>query len=473
MKYDVIVVGAGPAGIFFAYEMLIKSKDSKVLMIDIGEDIYHRNCPILEGKLEKCPQNPQGVSGCYPACSITSGFGGAGAYSDGKFNITAEFGGWLTEYLSKEEVYELIRYVDDINIKHGAPKSITDPTTKAVKSIEKKGLAVGLKLLRAQVRHLGTDINLNIMKSIFDYMKDKVDMMFKTEVVDIIEENKMVQGVKLKNGQIIEAPYVFVAAGRQGSKWMTEMFKNHHIKLYNNHVDIGVRVETNDVIMEEINEHLYEGKFIYNTSLGTHVRTFCSNPSGHVVVENHNGTMLANGHAFYDKELGTENTNFALLVSHRFDDPFNRPNHFAYQIGGLANLLSNGSIIVQKYGDLIKGRRTTQKRLNENFVRPSLHEAIPGDLGLVLPYKTMQSIIEMVEALDHVTPGIANEHTLLYGVETKFYSAKPEVDHYFETAIKGLYVGGDGAGITRGLAQAGANGVWVARRIADLIGEKV
>jgi hypothetical protein len=472
MKYDVIVVGAGPAGIFFAYEMMLKSKDTKVLIIDRGYDIYDRRCPILEGKLEKCPQDPKGVSGCYPACSITSGFGGAGAYSDGKFNITADFGGWMTEYLSKDEVYELIRYVDDINIKHGAPDTITDPTTKAVKEIEKKGLAVGLKLLRAQVRHLGTEINLNIMKSIYDEMKDKVDMMFTTEVSDFIQGKEGIEGVVLSNGDIIKAPYVFIAAGRQGSKWLTDTFKKHQIPLYNNHVDIGVRVETNDVIMEEINEHLYEGKFIYNTTLGTHVRTFCSNPSGHVVIENHNGTMLANGHAFYDLDLGTENTNFALLVSHRFDDPFNRPNHYAYQIGGLANLLSNGSIIVQKYGDLIKGRRTTKKRLNENFVRPSLTEAIPGDLGLVLPYKTMQSIIEMIEALDHVTPGIANEHTLLYGVETKFYSAKPEVNEYFETIIPGLYVGGDGAGITRGLAQAGANGVWVARRIAQLLGEK-
>jgi len=472
MKYDVIVVGAGPAGIFFAYEMMQKNRTAKVLLIDRGEDIYHRRCPILEGKLDKCPKNPEGISGCYPACSITSGFGGAGAYSDGKFNITAEFGGWLTEYLSKDEVYELIRYVDDINIKHGAPRNLTDPSTKAVKTIEKKGLAVGLKLLRAQVRHLGTEINLNIMKSIYDELSKHVDMMFKTEVVDVVITNERVSGVLLKNERVIEAPYVFVAAGRQGSKWMEEMFHRHQVRLYNNHVDIGVRVETNDVIMEEINEHLYEGKFIYNTSLGTHVRTFCSNPSGHVVVENHNGTMLANGHAFYDKQLGTENTNFALLVSHRFDEPFNQPNHYAYEIGGLANLLSNGSIIVQKYGDLVKGRRTTKKRLNENFVKPSLHEAVPGDLGLVMPYKTMQSIIEMIEALDHVTPGIANEHTLLYGVETKFYSAKPEVDHYFETKVHGLYVGGDGAGMTRGLAQAGANGVWVARRISKLIGEE-
>ncbi|MCF7924683.1 MAG: FAD-dependent oxidoreductase [Candidatus Izimaplasma sp.] len=473
MNYDVIVVGAGPAGIFFAYEMMLKSKHAKVLIVDRGEDIYNRRCPILEGKIDKCPQDPKGVSGCYPACSITSGFGGAGAYSDGKFNITAEFGGWMTEYLSKDDVCDLIKYVDEINIKHGAPDTLTDPTTKAVKIIEKKGLAVGLKLLRAQVRHLGTEVNLGILKSIYDTMKDKVDMMFKTEVKDFAISDSGVEGVILSNGETLYAPYVFVGAGRQGSKWLINTLKSHNIPLYNNHVDIGVRVETNDVIMEEINDHLYEGKFIYNTSLSTQVRTFCSNPSGHVVIENHNGTMLANGHSFYDPKLGTENTNFALLVSHDFKESFNRPNHYAYQIGGLANVLSNGSIIVQKYGDLIKGRKTTVKRLNDNFVKPSLPEAIPGDLGLVLPYKTMKSIIEMIEALDHVTPGIANEHTLLYGVETKFYSAKPEVNRYFETIVPRLFVGGDGAGITRGLAQAGANGVWVARRIANLIeGEK-
>jgi len=473
MDYDVVVVGAGPAGIFFAYEMMLKSKHERVLIIDRGPDIYERRCPILEGKLDKCPQDPKGVSGCYPACSITSGFGGAGAYSDGKFNITAEFGGWMTEYLSKDDVYELIRYVDDINMKHGAPKTLTDPSTRAVKDIERKGLAVGLKLLRAEVRHLGTEVNLNILKSIYDTLKNKVDMMFKTEVVDFDVDASGVKGVILKNGEKIKSKYVFAAAGRQGSKWLTDTLKQHNIPLYNNVVDIGVRVETNDVIMEEINEHLYEGKFIYNTSLSTQVRTFCSNPSGHVVIENHNGTMLANGHAFYDPKLGTENTNFALLVSHEFKDPFDKPNHYAYQIGGLANVLSSGSIIVQKYGDLIKGRSTTEKRLNENFVKPSLPEAVPGDLGLVLPYKTMKSIIEMIEALDHVTPGIANEHTLLYGVETKFYSAKPKVNRYFETIVPGLFVGGDGAGITRGLAQAGANGVWVARRIASLIeGEK-
>ncbi len=241
--------------------------------------------------------------------------------------------------------------------------------------------------------------------------------------------------------------------------------------MLNNQVDIGVRVETNDVIMDEINEHLYEGKFIYNASVGTKVRTFCSNPSGHVVIENQSGTMLVNGHAFKDPSLGSKNTNFALLVSHSFNEPFTQPNQFAHDIAKLANKLTNGGVLVQKYGDILLGRRTTAKRLAEGFVKPTLVEATPGDLGLVLPYNTMKSIIEMIEALDHVTPGIASEHTLLYGVEAKFYSARPIVNKYFETQINNLFVAGDGAGLTRGLAQAGANGVWVARHIVEKEGK--
>ena len=246
-----------------------------------------------------------------------------------------------------------------------------------------------------------------------------------------------------------------------------DTLKVHKIPFKNNQVDIGVRVETNDIVMEEINEHLYEGKFIFNTSVGTSVRTFCSNPSGYVVIENHNGTVLCNGHAFSDRKLGSQNTNFALLVSHEFDEPFDDPNEFAQEVAKLANKLSGGSVIVQTYGDILRGRRSTQKRLKESFVKPTLKEAVPGDLGLVLPYNTMKSLIEMTEALDHVTPGIASDHTLFYGVEAKFYSAKPQTNEYFETGIKNLYVGGDGAGITRGLAQAGANGVWIARNIVD------
>ena len=465
MKYDCIIVGAGPAGVYCAYEFMVKRPDLKVLLIDKGKEIVKRKCPVNEHKISKCPIGESGLSGCKPTCSITSGFGGSGAFSDGKFNITTEFGGWLTDYLDDATVLELVKYVDAINLKYGAPKEITNPTTDKVREIERRAIGVGLKLLRSQVRHLGTENNLKIQEAIYNDLKKHVDILFESEVTDVLIQDGQVIGVKLKNGDTYDSNNVLVAVGRDGSAWLDDLCKKNHIKMTNNQVDIGVRVETNDVVMEEINSNLYEGKFIYRTSVGTVVRTFCANPSGHVVIENHSGTMLANGHAYASKDLGSNNTNFALLVSHKFSEPFDLPNEYAHQVSRLANELSCGSVIVQRYGDLVRGRRTTQKRIDEGFVKPTLKEAVPGDLGLVLPYNTMKSIIEMIEALDHVTPGIANEHTLFYGVEAKFYSARPEVGSNFETKVHGLYVGGDGAGLTRGLAQAGANGVYVARDI--------
>ena len=475
-EYDVIIVGAGPSGIYASYELYNLNPKLKVLLIDKGRDIYNRTCPILAGAIDKCPtrvENGKTIVGCPPACSITSGFGGAGAFSDGKFNITSEFGGWMTDYLADDLVEELIEYVDKINLKHGANESITDPLTDQVKAIEKKGWAVGLKLLRARVRHLGTEENLKILKDINKFLSDKIDFLFETKVKDLIIEDRAIKGIILDDNQQILTNYVILAPGRDGSKWMSSVLEKYGVSIYNNQVDIGVRVETSNIIMEEINKNLYEGKFIYSTSVGTSVRTFCSNPSGHVVIENHSGTMLANGHAYKDKKLGSKNTNFALLVSHVFDNPFNQPNEYAIEISGLANKLSNGSIIVQKYGDILKGRRSTHKRISEGYITPTLKKAVPGDLGLVLPYNTMKSIIEMIEALDHITPGIASEHTLFYGVEAKFYSSRPIVDKYFEGEINNLYFAGDGAGLTRGLAQAGANGVWVARAIINkLKGDK-
>lgn len=467
--YDVILVGAGPAGIFCAYELLNINKDLKVLLVEKGNDIYSRKCPILEKKATKCPNTKSGT--CYPSCAMTSGFGGCGAYSDGKFNITSEFGGWMTDYLPEEEVLDLIRYVDKINLKHGAPNTLTDPFTKEVLDIERRGIARGLKLLRSEVRHLGTEVNLQVLKNIYEHMKPYIDYMFATTVDEIIVEENTVKGIILENGEKIYGDYVGLCVGRAGSSWLTEVLGKHGVSFKNNRVDVGVRVETNDIIMEEINTHLYEGKFIFNTSVGTTVRTFCSNPSGHVVVENHHGVKVCNGHAFNDIRLGSKNTNFALLVSLEFDEPFKDPNGFAEEISRLANQLSNGGVIVQKYGDIKKGRRSTKKRIDEGFVKPTLKEAIPGDLGLVLPYNVMKSLIEMVEALDYITPGIASDHTLFYGVEAKFYSDRPVVNSSFETSIKNLYVGGDGAGITRGLAQAGANGVKIARSIIEKKGE--
>lgn len=474
-KYDVIVVGAGPAGIFACYELTRKAPHWKVLLVDKGHDIYRRRCPILEEKITLCPPaaGRKEFAGCLPACSITAGFGGAGAYSDGKFNITTEFGGWLSDYLPQSKVLELIKYVDQINLDHGATTTITDPTTDAIRSIEQRGYAAGLKLLRAQVRHLGTEQNLEILKSIYEYLQSRTDMLFKAEVEDIVtvkqDGQHQIQGIVLKNGEVYEADQVMVAPGRDGSVWLSEILKKRRLKMTNNQVDVGVRVETSDIVMREINEHLYEGKFIFNTSVGTRVRTFCSNPSGHVVVENHTGVMAANGHAYKDPALGSANTNFALLVSHKFTDPFDKPNEYAREICKRANDLSNGGVIVQKYGDILRGRRSTAGRIAEGFLEPTLKEAVAGDLGLVLPYNTMKSLIEMVEALDKVTPGIASEHTLFYGVEAKFYSARPKLSEGLETEINGLFCGGDGAGITRGLAQAGAAGVWIARSMMEKI----
>ncbi len=467
-KYDVIVVGAGPMGYFSCLELVNKDPNLKVLLLEKGRDIYTRKCLILEKKVKICPKNVNGGQGCLPSCSITSGFGGCGAYSDGKFNITTEFGGWMTDYVSPSKVLELIEYVDDINLQFGAPTTLTDPYTEEVKEIEKKAIGVGLKLLRSKVRHLGTEVNLEVLKHIYDYLQTKIDMRFCFDVKDIIVEDGVCKGiVGGANNETYYGDNVILAVGRPGADWLSSMLKTHGVIATNNRVDIGVRVETNNIIMDDINKYLYEGKFIYNTDEGTQVRTFCSNPSGHVVVENNNGVIVCNGHSYGSSKLGSNNTNFALLVSHTFSEPFKDSNEYARSIAELANKLSGGSVLVQKFGDLIRGRRSTSKRIEEGFVTPTLKEAVPGDLSLVLPYKTLQSLIDMVKALDHVTPGIANDHTLFYGVEAKFYSDRIPVDNNFMTKIQNLYVGGDGAGITRGLSQAGANGVYIARHIIE------
>ena len=471
MSYDVIIVGGGPSGIFTAYELMQRRPELKVLLIEKGHDIGRRTCPILEQKIEKCPPptRMKDYAGCLPACSITAGWGGAGAYSDGKFNLTTEFGGWMQDYMDGSKVLELIEYVDRINLEHGATTAITDPTTPAVVAIERRAAAAGLKLLKARVRHLGTEENLKILANIYRSLQNKIEVRFRTFVEDLLVEKGRVTGVVLKSGEELKARRVVIGPGRDGSEWLTQILKRRGVTMINNQVDVGVRVETSNVVMQELNEHLYEAKFIFNASVGKRVRTFCANPSGHVVVENHSGVMTANGHAYKDPALGSTNTNFALLVSHKFTEPFDKPNEYAKEISRRANDLSNGSVIIQKYGDILKGRRSTEKRIKEGFVEPTLKEAVPGDLGLVLPYTTMKALIEMMDALDRVAPGIASEHTLFYGVEAKFYSARPQLTETFETQIHGLFTIGDGAGLTRGLAQASAAGVHVARYICDTI----
>lgn len=468
MKYDVVIVGAGPCGYFCAYELVVKNPKLKILLVDRGLDIYKRRCPVMQHKIDKCPVNKEGRQECFPACAITNGFGGAGAYSDGKFNITTEFGGWLTDYIDDDELLDLIKYVDEVNLHFGATKVVTDPYTDKIKDIEKKAMAVGIKLLRSKVRHLGTEENLKILERIYEFLKDKVDFRFQSEVTDIITSDNLIKGVTINNNENVEADYVVLGVGREGSSWLSNILEKRGVKMTQNQVDIGVRVETSNIIMEDINKNLYEGKFVYKTSLDTQVRTFCSNPSGHVVVENYEGIVNVNGHSYNDSKLGSNNTNFALLVSHKFEEPFNKPNEYAIKVSSLANQLACGTVLVQRFGDLIQGRRSTDKRIEEGFIRPTLKEAVPGDLSLCLPQKTMQSIIEMIKVLDNITPGIASPHTLLYGVEAKYYSAHPDINNSLEIKnIKNLYVGGDGAGITRGLAQAGACGVYIARHIVN------
>ena len=468
MKYDIVIVGAGPSGYMCAYELAIKKPGLKILLLEKGRDIYQRKCPVLEHKIDKCPVSPKGHRECYPACSITSGFGGAGAYSDGKFNITTEFGGWLTDFIDADELMDIINYVDSINLSFGATKVLTNPDTPKVREIEHRAMSVGVKLLRSKVRHLGTEENIKILSRIFEFLKDKIDMRFSTRVTDIIVKDKKVKGVKLDNDEVIDADFVVLGVGREGSKWLSELFEKYHIPMSQTQVDIGVRVECPNMVMEEINENLYEGKFLYKTSVGSTVRTFCSNPGGHVVMENYSGVVNVNGHSYSDSKLSSNNTNFALLVSHHFEEPFKKPNEYALKVSSLANQLACGSVIIQKYGDVKLGRRSTPKRIAEGFVRPTLKEAVPGDLALCLPYKTMRSIIEMIEVLDKITPGIATEHTLLYGVEAKYYSAHPSMSKQLEVeGIENLYVAGDGAGLTRGLAQASACGVYIARNIIN------
>lgn len=466
-KYDVIIVGAGPTGYFCAYELIQKNPNLKVVLIDKGLDIFKRHCPVLEHKLEKCPQGKNHAE-CYPHCSITNGFGGAGAYSDGKFNITTEFGGWLSDYVDDDKLLELINYVDDINLSFGATKVITDPTTPKVKEIEHKAMSYGVRLLKGKVRHLGTEENIKILAKIFNYLSDKIEMRFSTSVSDLIIENDQAKGVILESGEVINSDYVVLGIGREGSKWLENILEKYKVEFDQTQVDIGVRVECPNLVMEEINSNLYEGKFLYYPSTGMAVRTFCNNPGGHVVMENYEGVINVNGHSYNDSKLSSDNTNFALLVSHHFSEPFKKPNEYALKVSSLANQLACGSVLVQRFGDLKNGKRTNAKRLKEGFVKPTLKEAIPGDLSLVLPYATLKSIVEMIEVLDKICPGLATEHTLLYGVEAKYYSSRPEITNELEVKkIKNLFVGGDGAGVTRGLAQAGASGVFIARNIAE------
>ena len=451
-QYDVAIIGAGPAGTFAAYELIEKKPQLRIVVLESGRDIYHRLCPIAAGKVDACIN-------CKP-CNIMRGFGGAGAFSDGKYNFTTKFGGWLNEYLPDNKVMELINYVDDINMKHGAPAKVFSTENS---TLGKQALAYDLHLLDASVRHLGTENNFKMLEKTYEYLKDKVEFRFCTVVKSILPQADGGR-LLLENGEEITSDYLVAAPGRAGAEWFTEECKRLGLPLLNNQVDVGVRIEVPDAVFNHITDEVYEAKLVYRTKrYGDLVRTFCMNPHGHVVTENTDGIITVNGHSYSDPKLQSHNTNFALLVSNRFTEPFNEPHQYGKRIASFSNMLGGG-IIVQRFGDLMKGRRTNLHRLGQSFTKPTL-QATPGDLSLVLPKRHLDNIIEMIQALDRIAPGSANDDTLLYGVEVKFYSSRLSLSKELETSLPNVFAIGDGAGVTRGLSQAGASGIYVARTI--------
>ena len=453
-RYDVIIIGAGPGGIFAAYELMKKVPGIRVAVFESGNPLEKRKCPIDGKKVKSC-------IGC-KTCAIMSGFGGAGAFSDGKYNITNDFGGTLYEYIGKDTAIELMRYVDEINVAYGGKG--TKMYSTAGTKFKKLCMQNKLKLLDASVRHLGTDINYVVLENLFDELKGKVDFRFNSHVDDV---ERMDSGYRIitKDGAY-ECGRCIISVGRSGSKWMEEICGRLDIPTKSNRVDIGVRVELPAVIFSHLTDELYESKIVYRTEkFEDKVRTFCMNPYGIVVNENTNGIVTVNGHSYEDPEKQTENTNFALLVEKHFSEPFKDSNGYGESIARLSNMLGGG-VLVQRFGDLIRGRRSTWERIEEGFVRPTL-AAEPGDLSLVLPKRILDGIIEMVYALDKIAPGTANDDTLLYGVEVKFYNMEVKLDEHLETRHKGLYVIGDGSGVTHSLSHASASGVYVAREIAD------
>lgn len=450
--YDVIIVGAGPGGIFAAYELTKKNSDLKVAVFEAGHSLEKRKCPIDGEKVKSCIKCKN--------CSIMSGFGGAGAFSDGKYNITNDFGGTLFEYIGKNNAIELMNYVDDINMAYGGEG--TKMYSTAGTKFDKICIQNKLKLLNASVRHLGTDINYIVLENLYNELKEKVDFYFDAPVekVEKLDDNYIIHSM----GQIYQCGKCIASVGRIGSKWMEKICKELDIPTKSNRVDLGVRVELPAVIFSHLTDELYESKIVYRTEkFEDNVRTFCMNPNGAVVNENTNGIVTVNGHSYEDPSKHTKNTNFALLVAKHFSEPFKDSNGYGESIARLSNMLGGG-VIVQRFGDLVRGRRSTVRRIEEGLVRPTL-AATPGDLSLVLPKRILDGIIEMIYALDKIAPGTANDDTLLYGVEVKFYNMEVEVDEHLECRHKGLYIIGDGSGVTHSLSHASASGVHVARRI--------
>lgn len=454
-EYDIIIVGAGAGGVFMSYELTKLKVGAKILMIEKGSDLDHRQCPIKTGVTPTCIK-------CSP-CQIMNGYGGAGTLSDGKYNITTKFGGELHTYLGVEKAMGLMEYVDEVLCSMGGAEAKLYSTGNS--DLKRIALQHNLHLLDAKVRHLGTDRNVRILENIFDYSKDNVDILFHTQA-SAVEQTGNGFIVKTDRDESYRCKDLVLATGRSGSKWISDVCEKMGIKMTRNRVDIGVRVELPAVIFKHITDDVYESKLVYKTDkYNDMVRTFCMNPHGEVVAENTNGIVTVNGHSYSDPALHTENTNFALLVSNKFTEPFKDSNGYGESIARLSNMLGGG-VLLQRFGDLVKGRRSSKRRMEKCFTRPTL-KATPGDLSLVIPKRQLDNIIEMVYALDKIAPGTANEDTLLYGVEVKFYNSKVEVNEDMETKIKGLYTLGDGSGVTHSLSQASASGVLVARVLAE------
>ena len=455
MKYDVIIIGAGPGGIFTSYELEKLHPDMKIAVFEAGHPLEKRRCPIDGDKIKTCIK-------C-KSCSIMSGFGGAGAFSDGKYNITNDFGGTLYEHIGKKQALDLMKYVDRINMQFGGEG--TKLYSTAGTKFKKICIQNKLNLLDASVRHLGTDINYIVLENLYAFLKDKIDFYFDSPV----------RSVRVSDGGYVvtvgddeyECEKCVISVGRSGSKWMESVCRDLGIETKSNRVDLGVRVELPAVVFSHLTDELYESKIVYRTEkFEDNVRTFCMNPNGIVVNENTNGIVTVNGHSYEDSAMKTQNTNFALLVSKHFSVPFKDSNGYGESIARLSNMLGGG-VIIQRFGDLIRGRRSNEKRIEEGLVTPTLN-ATPGDLSLVLPKRILDGIIEMIYALDRIAPGTANDDTLLYGVEVKFYNMEVDVDENLETVHKGLYMIGDGSGITHSLSHASASGVHVARNICGV-----
>ncbi|WP_347561840.1 NAD(P)/FAD-dependent oxidoreductase [Clostridium sp. E02] len=462
-NYDVIIIGAGPSGIFCAYELIEKKPDLKILMIEKGRPIEKRTCPKRTTKV---------CVGCKP-CSITTGFAGAGAFSDGKLSLSPDVGGNLPEILGYDHTVELLKESDNIYLKFGADTNVYGlDKQKEIQEIRRKAINANLKLIECPIRHLGTEEGYKIYTRLQEHLLHQgVEMKFNTMVKDIILKENQAIGIVTENDETIYAPEIVSAIGREGSDWFSHICNSHGIDTMVGTVDIGVRVEVRDEVMDFLNKNLYEAKLVYYTpTFDDKVRTFCTNPSGEVATEYYeNGLAVVNGHAYKAQDYKTNNTNFAILVSKNFTKPFKTPIEYGKHIAQLSNMLCDNRILVQTFGDFQRGRRTTEERLCRNNLIPTLKDAVPGDLSLVFPHRIMVDIKEMLLALDKVTPGIASDETLLYGVEVKFYSNKVVVNSDFETSVKGLRAIGDGASVTRGLQQASANGISAARSILERI----